>query len=105
MSHPASLVVAPSSADPLNGSVTPALPSPTYTISYDPSTLSIRLYLNDELVRTENGFGGTPSQGVDGHAEREGEVWVGIMASSPGGEGVEASFKDLEMREGVREFV
>jgi len=85
--------------------MTPALPSPTYTISYDPSTLYTRLYLNDELVRTENGFGGTHSSGVDGHAEREGEVWVGIMASSPGGEGVKARFKDLEIREGVREVV
>jgi len=44
-------------------------------------------------------------KGSKGEKGKEGQVFIGIMGCSPLGKGTDASFEQLEMREGVRDLV
>jgi hypothetical protein len=91
-----------------------------FTISFDPASTTLRVFLGDDMIREVKSFG-LRSAGVDPDtvvggdgsidpAERlaEKEVWVGVMACSPKGPNGEgemavATFRDLEVRDGTRE--
>jgi hypothetical protein len=98
--------------------ITPAKENVTYTISYNPKTAHIRIFIDETMVREVHGFP-TPSspssfstsakeqekgsRGEEG--EHKGKVFIGIMGCSPLGKGTDATFQALEMREGVRDLV
>lgn len=105
-------------------SIQPPPSGPTvFTISYNPSTTTLRVYLNDTMMREVKSFGmysagggdGRPSAAAGGNKEvkapeevlAEKEVWIGAMACSPlgsvkEGEMAKATFKGLQVREGTR---
>jgi hypothetical protein len=96
--------------------ITPAKENVTYTISYNPKTAHIRIFIDEVMIREVHGFP-TPSpalstststsaeKGKEGKEEKEGQVFIGIMGCSPLGKGTDATFENLEMREGVRDLV
>ena len=100
--------------------ITPAKENVTYTISYNPKTAHIRIYIDETMVREVHGFP-TPSSSSSNPAAaeqkegkkeeemknegKEGQVFIGIMGCSPLGKGTDAVFQQLEMREGVRDLV
>ena len=64
--------------------------SKRFTLAIAPDTLHV--YMGEVMIREVHGFAG-----------KEDEVFVGVMACSPKGGGVEAIFRDLAITEGVRE--
>ena len=91
----------------------------TFTISYDPSTTTLRVYLNDVMMREVKSFGTYSAGCGDGRSAHaaasakpedvlgDKEAWIGVMACSPlgsveEGEMAKATFKGLEMRDGTR---
>jgi hypothetical protein len=91
--------------------ITPAKENVTYTISYNPKTAHIRIFIDETMVREVHGFP-TPSSSSSSSAaseqnddEHKGKVFIGIMGCSPLGKGTDATFQTLEMREGVRDLV
>lgn len=97
-----------------------------YTISYDPSTTTLQVFIgpasgpetDDILIRQSKSFGltsaglssdivlGSIEAGVRPEERLKGmEVVVGLMAASPmgEGEGPECLFKNFEMRDGCRD--
>jgi hypothetical protein len=98
--------------------ITPAKENVTYTISYNPKTAHIRIFINDTMVREVHGFptphpssslsSSTPSEKEEKEKEEDahkGQVFIGVMGCSPLGKGTDAIFQALEMREGVRDLV
>lgn len=109
-------------------SIQPPPTGPTvFTISYDPSTTTLRVYLNDVMMREVKSFGIYSAGGTDGRSALSGatasasassaqnpaevlaekEVWIGAMACSPlgsekEGEMARATFRDLAVRDGTR---
>ncbi|KZP14225.1 hypothetical protein FIBSPDRAFT_796849 [Athelia psychrophila] len=65
--------------------------STRFTISLKDRTL--RVYLGDTMIREVHAFG---------QEDENEEAFVGVMACSPLGEGVKATFEGFQMREGVR---
>jgi len=94
--------------------ITPAKENVTYTISYNPKTAHIRIFIDETMIREVHGFP-TPSslssssavaeQKEGKNESKEGQVFIGIMGCSPLGQGTDATFQQLEMREGVRDLV
>jgi regulation of enolase protein 1 (concanavalin A-like superfamily) len=92
--------------------ITPAKENVTYTISYNPKTAHIRIFIDETMVREVHGFP-TPSSSSslpsttpsEKEGEHKGQVFVGIMGCSPLGKGTDATFQALELREGVRDLV
>jgi hypothetical protein len=94
--------------------ITPAKENVTYTISYNPKTAHIRIFIDESMIREVHGFPTPSSSSSSTSAEeekekegggKEGQVFIGIMGCSPLGKGTDATFENLEMREGVRELV
>jgi len=96
--------------------ITPAKENVTYTISYNPKTAHIRIFIDEVMIREVHGFP-TPSSSSSASTSsdkkeeekkkegKEGQVFIGIMGCSPLGQGTDATFQQLEMREGVRDLV
>lgn len=104
-------------------SIQKAIPSPAvFTISYDPRYTTLRVYLDDDVIREVKSFG-LKAAGIDGNTADIGEggikgvkpadvladkeVWIGVMACSPVGPKEEeksalATFKHFETCEGTR---
>jgi len=93
--------------------ITPAKENVTYTISYNPKTAHIRIFIDETMIREVHGFPTPPSPhssttltSSENEKEQGSEkVFIGIMGCSPLGKGTDASFEQLEMREGVRDLV
>jgi regulation of enolase protein 1 (concanavalin A-like superfamily) len=90
--------------------ITPAKDNVTYTISYNPKTAHIRIFIDEVMVREVHGFPTPSSSASSAAAEQKedahkGKVFVGIMGCSPLGKGTDATFQALEMREGVSDLV
>ena len=98
----------------MSRAITPAKENVTYTISYNPKTAHIRIFIDETMIREVHGFP-TPSSSSSSSAaaeqkegkneSKEGQVFIGVMGCSPLGKGTDATFQQLEMREGVRDLV
>jgi hypothetical protein len=90
-----------------------------YTISYNPTTRHIRVFVDDVMIREVHGFpaefeaersdvnGEAGAGDEDGDKETRGQggnkVFIGVMGCSPLGQGTNATFSGFAMREGVRD--
>lgn len=62
------------------------------------------------MIREVHGFptpssSPTASSGEEKEGRHEGQIFIGIMGCSPLGRGTDATFHNLELREGVRDLV
>ena len=73
-----------------------------YTIAYNPSTLHIRIFLDDVMIREVHGFP-LSTDGLGRTSTSTAKVFVGVMGCSPLGKGTEATFEGLAMKDGVRD--
>jgi nicotinamide mononucleotide (NMN) deamidase PncC len=90
-----------------------------YTISYNPTTRHVRIFVDEVMIREVHGFpaeaeterseadAGSKVEGEAGNGGEQGEgkgkVFVGVMGCSPLGKGTDATFSGFAMREGVRD--